>query len=156
MKQSCPICGKKFDDVIRHLRLAHDIRDLNELTQKVNNNKLESIPEIQNSNLTPAKKSDESKNPLQVKDVKRDALIAVIHLRNEQRDDHRLENLKIIATAISMLPDEKTIDILFEAFQNEVKRTSDKSRRLLTSYIDDEICDSLNMRRMKTILRPDL
>ncbi len=38
--KKCPICGKRFKDILKHFVLVHDIRDMNQLSQIANEAKM--------------------------------------------------------------------------------------------------------------------
>ena len=39
-KKRCPICGRRFEDILKHFVLVHDVRDMNQLSQIANEAKM--------------------------------------------------------------------------------------------------------------------
>jgi hypothetical protein len=87
------------------------------------------------------------------KNLKRVALLAIIKLRNEQREDHRLDLMRTLLTTMSKLDDEMAIMMVYDALKTAAKKTSRKMAVELIDYIDNLVgVESPRVVEIKAIL----
>jgi len=157
MKQRCPKCGKLYSDLTRHLVLSHDVKDLSELMQKTDylpDSTIEETRGQEDPSLVEVKQ-DELRDYVDgsSKNLKRVALLAIIKLRNEQREDHRLDLMRTLLTTMSKLDDEMAIMMVYDALKTAAKKTSRKMAVELIDYIDNLVgVESPRVVEIKAIL----